>query len=79
MNEGGIRTPSFIFGGYVEQLLKSYGISQCEYDEMVHISDWYHIFTTIANINHNEADSDHASLQIWQDIQCMYDLFIFLC
>ena len=71
VNEGGIRTPAFIIGGYIEDLVDTNTKSLCEYDEMVHISDWYNIFTTIADINHTESDSDHSTLQIWQDIQCM--------
>ena len=69
--EGGIRTPGFIVGGMIDEMLKEYGVTECEYNEMVHISDWYKMFTDIANIMQTESDSDHESLQIWQDIQCM--------
>eukprot|EP00485_Elphidium_margaritaceum_P024716 CAMPEP_0202713008 /NCGR_PEP_ID=MMETSP1385-20130828/48373_1 /ASSEMBLY_ACC=CAM_ASM_000861 /TAXON_ID=933848 /ORGANISM="Elphidium margaritaceum" /LENGTH=677 /DNA_ID=CAMNT_0049373225 /DNA_START=61 /DNA_END=2094 /DNA_ORIENTATION=+ len=71
--EGGIRTPAFMFGGLIE----SFTTSQCNYNEMVHISDWYHIFMDMigvtangaANANYNP-DADHSDLSIWDNIQC---------
>ena len=77
--EGGIRTPAFILGGIVEDMLDGFGVTECEYNEMVHISDWYNIFTTVADITHNNADVDHDALEIWQDIQCTsLCLFMFI-
>ena len=42
----------------------------CEYDEMVHVSDWYDIITNgFAGIEY-EPDSDHSDIDIWGNIRC---------
>ena len=39
VNEGGIRTPTFLTGGYIENMLEELETptSLCEYNSMVHI------------------------------------------
>ena len=54
--EGGIRTPAFMYGGYLENKnCKNIG---GEYNNMVHISDWFAIIKSMANINDNDDDFD---------------------
>eukprot|EP01084_Bolivina_argentea_P301743 520640_1 len=72
-HEGGIRTPAIIRGGYIEELLEEIGVSECEYNELIHVSDWYHILMQIAGITDYDIDDDHKLLQIWDDIQCKCD------
>lgn len=71
-HEGGIRTPAILRGGYIENLLDEFGISQCEYNGLVHISDWYYILMEIAGISHSNNDNDHNQ-EIWKDIKCKCD------
>lgn len=44
----------------------------CEYNDLVHISDWYHIMMGITEIGDEDADydpdSDHTNL--WENIRC---------
>ena len=47
----------------------------CEYNNMVHISDWYHIIMNILEIDSTtnakySPDSDHDTLNIWGNIRC---------
>ena len=73
-HEGGVRTPAIIKGGLVENILqknKNLTNNTCEYDGLVHISDWYHILMDITKITVGyEPDSDHGSLSIWNNIKC---------
>jgi len=66
-----LRTAAFLIGGYVESVLSSLTAptSHCAYDRLVHVSDWFNVFTDIAGIEHEFADADHQQ-QIWSDIQC---------
>jgi len=72
--DGGLRTAAFLIGGYVESVLSSLTAttSHCVYDGLVHVSDWFNVFTDIAGIEHEFADADHQQ-QIWSDIQCQCD------
>lgn len=75
-HEGGIRTPAIIKGGYIENILKdntNLMNNVCEYYDMIHISDWYHMIIKITGLqNHHQynPDSDHSSLQLWENIRC---------
>jgi len=71
-HEGGIRTPAMLKGGFIENLLQNYNISECEYNGLVHISDWYKILMDIIGIRAHDPDNDH-DLEIWQDIKCKCD------
>ena len=43
----------------------------CNYNEMVHISDWYDIIMSITNITDDYyPDSDHDSIDVWGNIRC---------
>eukprot|EP01083_Nonionella_stella_P076617 208871_1 len=76
--EGGTRTSLIMTGGWIENYVLGQNITNgCDYNNLVHISDWYHIFMNMHNITSQNAsplqylpDSDHASLQIWDDIRC---------
>ena len=71
--EGAIRTPAIMLGGYIADILKDNTLltdNMCEYDGMVHISDWYHILMDITNITTDYVpDSDH-NLAVWDHIKC---------
>ena len=42
----------------------------CEYNEMVHISDWYDVIIGgLTRINY-EPDSDHSDIDVWGNIRC---------
>ena len=68
-HEGGLRTPAMIKGGYIDRLLEEMNITTCEYNGLFHISDWYQVLMQVANITHDNSDSDHQ-LEIWDDIKC---------
>jgi len=73
--EGALRVPTFIKGGYIEQLLSvntALTDNRCYYDGIVHISDWYHIFMNLYGITGGQysPDSDHSGLDIWDHITC---------
>ena len=45
----------------------------CEYNGMVHVSDWSHIFMSMAEFtsyNGYNPDSDHSGLEIWENMKC---------
>jgi len=66
--EGGIRVPGFMIGGLVEQ----FTLDRCEYNEIVHVSDWYHIFVGLLDTVSDDyaPDADHSDLSVWDNIQC---------
>jgi len=77
--EGGIRTPGFMLGGLVENIVQSnHALDNglCQYNEMVHISDWYHIFMKMNGVvastdfHGYDPDSDHADLDVWEHMKC---------
>ena len=74
--EGGIRTPAIIKGGFVEQILNQNNDltdNMCEYNDMIHVSDWYHmIINGITRISSGyNPDSDHSgAMNIWRNIAC---------
>lgn len=72
--EGGIRTPALLKGGYIEKILQENTAltnNMCEYNNIVHLSDWYHIIMDITGITTNYSpDADHSSLGIWNNINC---------
>jgi len=47
--EGGVRTPSFVYGGYVDRLLGEN--TQCDYDGLFHVSDWLPTLLQLASGN----------------------------
>ena len=74
-HESEIRTPAIIKGGLVEDILrKNTNLinNKCEYNGLFHVSDWYHVFMNINNINNADykPDSDHSQLKIWNNIKC---------
>ena len=75
-HEGGIRTPAIIKGGYIENILltnPNLNNNMCNYNTMVHISDWYHIIMSIPDINitdNYDPDSDHSDIDVWGNIRC---------
>ena len=42
----------------------------CEYNDMVHISDWYDIMVGGLARIHYEPDSDHSDIDVWGNIRC---------
>lgn len=52
--EGGVRTPSFVYGGYVDRFIGEN--AQCDYEGLFHVSDWLPTLLQAASGNtlHNE-------------------------
>ena len=64
--EGGIRTPSFIYGGYLENNCINNG---GEYNDMVHISDWFMIINgMIGNGDYKDIMNDVDGINLWPSI-----------
>eukprot|EP01084_Bolivina_argentea_P035459 65772_1 len=61
--EGNIRTHAFISGGYINRYLN---ITECEYNHLFHVTDWFPVFASIANINVSNMDID--GINIFDDI-----------
>merc|ERR1719334_1362250 len=59
--EAGIRTASFLSGGYVENLLDASGLSSCEYDNLFYVNDWYPTLMQMAS--HDSDAAIHAAVQ----------------
>eukprot|EP01083_Nonionella_stella_P013327 37529_1 len=62
--EGGIRTPAFISGGFVNQNCANSGN---EYDEMVHISDWFAMIQYLAG-SEGDGARDLDGVNLWPRI-----------
>merc|ERR1712228_185364 len=68
--EGGIRTPASVYGGWLDAHCQNVG---GEYDEMVHISDWFAIIKNIAGVSlGNYIETDIDGLDLWRSI-CQSD------
>jgi len=76
MSDGGLRTMAMLVGGYVTSTLHSLesATSVCEYNELLHISDFFHLLTDVAGVEEAKEfrDSDHEH-ELWADIQCKCD------
>ena len=64
--EGGIRTPGFMFGGYLDNYADG-GLSGCEYDGLFYIADWYSSILGMADVANTNDNLD--SINVWEDIK----------
>ena len=68
--EGGIRTPAAVYGGFVDSYCANAG---GEYDNLVHISDWFAIIKNIAGVSlGNYIETDIDGMDLWRSI-CQSD------
>lgn len=63
--EGGIRTPAFVSGGYVEENCEMVGGA---YNGMVHITDWFPIIKHIAGVRTESGDEDVDGINLFPSI-----------
>eukprot|EP00484_Ammonia_sp_Unknown_P029300 CAMPEP_0197029842 /NCGR_PEP_ID=MMETSP1384-20130603/9204_1 /TAXON_ID=29189 /ORGANISM="Ammonia sp." /LENGTH=684 /DNA_ID=CAMNT_0042459081 /DNA_START=27 /DNA_END=2081 /DNA_ORIENTATION=- len=63
--EGGIRTPAFVYGGYVDAHCENAG---GEYNRMVHISDWFAVIRNVAGMAVDGDKMDIDGVDLWSSI-----------